>query len=425
MKIIVHGKQYDLEGFNHPGGTEILELCKNEPDSTALFESYHTFCNKEKINFLMEKYEIKDISCNEMFSFEPNGFYATLQSRVVEHFDNKFGRKITRGDVKASLNWLNTVFWLWYLFLFSQYQLLFGSNKAVFGLMSGVALIGLGFNVLHDASHYGVSSNAKVNQLLSSFHQGLQMWNQILWGYHHCIRHHQYTGNIDYDPDMRHLMPFIRKTCKTPKKSSTFSRSNFVFKLLTMTIIFPGSLFGQGLQYHLTWLRNGYLWKMKLPDNFSVSNQLGQYIISFLFFSTMFCFGGKYTLLHIIGTNLTYFIGLAPDHDLFPTHLEIDKFDNTKVMDWGETQVRGSANFCNSSRLFTKFMGGINVQIEHHLFPTMCNHYLHEISPIVKRTCDEFNIPYNHIDNPRDVFNNLCKTYFDVFDKDEEKEKDE
>ena len=242
MKIIIHGKQYNLEGFNHPGGNEILKLCENEPDSTALFESYHTFCDKNKINGMMKKYEILDSSCNEMFSLEPSGFYATLQSRVVAHFENKLGRKIRREDVKANFDWLNTVFWIWVLFLFSQYQLLFGTNwivRSVFSLTSGVLLTGLGFNVLHDASHYAVSKNPKINQLLSSLHQGLQMWNQILWAYHHCIRHHQYTGNIEYDPDMRHLMPFIRKTTKTPKKPSTFLRSNLIFKLLSITIIFP------------------------------------------------------------------------------------------------------------------------------------------------------------------------------------------
>jgi linoleoyl-CoA desaturase len=90
-------------------------------------------------------------------------------------------------------------------------------------------------------------------------------------------------------------------------------------------------------------------------------------------------------------------------------------------MDWGETQVRGSANFCNSYKLYTKFMGGINNQIEHHLFPSICNHYLPEIVPIVKQTCHEFNIPYNHIDNPKEVFDSLCKTYFDVYEQDNNK----
>jgi fatty acid desaturase len=417
MLLNIHGKQYDLTGFVHPGGNEILELSRNEPDCTALFESYHAFCDMEKITSIMKKYEVADSQTDQMFSFQTKGFYKTLQSRVIQHFENKFGRKITRSDVKANLSWLNTVFWIWCLFLFSQYQMLFGTHwlfRCLFGLTSGISLTGLGFNVLHDASHYGVSSNPKINQLLSSFHQGLQLWNQILWGYHHVIRHHQYTGNIEYDPDMRHTMPYLRKTNKIQSKPETFTRDNFVFKFLFLNVIFPGNLFGQGLQYHLTWAFRGHLWKMKLPTAFR--SQIGQYIISATFFANMFWFAGFYAWFHIIGTNLTYFIGLSPDHDLFPTHQEINKFGDMKTMDWGETQVRGSANFCNSYCIFTKFMGGINTQIEHHLFPSICNHYLIEIAPIVKQTCKEFNIPYNHIDSPAEVFNSLVATYYDVYD---------
>lgn len=425
MNISVHGKKYDLTDFVHPGGSEILLLCNNEPDSTALFESYHTFCDKDKISNIMRKYEIADSSGVRMFSFEPNGFYKTLQSRVVAHFEDKNGRKIKRGDVKANFDWLNTVFWIWCLFLYSQYQMLFGTNwllRSFFGLSSGIALTGLGFNVLHDASHYGLSSNAKINQRLSSFHQGLQIWNQILWAYHHCIRHHQYTGNIEYDPDMRHAMPYLRKSNKIDIKPQTFTRTNFVCKMLFMCIIFPGNLFGQGLQYHLTWVRTGRLWRMKLPEIFKLETQIGQYLISTLFFTMMFWFGGRYTLFHIIGTNLTYFIGLSPDHDLFPTHNEIDKFGDMTKIDWGEIQVRGSANFCNSYKYLTKFIGGINTQIEHHLFPSVCNHYLPELVPIVRQTCHEYGIPYNHIDNPVEVFRELCHTYYDVYDNDEKKE---
>jgi fatty acid desaturase len=422
MILNIHGKQYNLAGFEHPGGNEILELSRDEPDCTALFESYHAFSDMDKIKTIMKKYEVKDVTTVQMFKFEPDGFYNTLRGRVIQHFEHKNGHKLKRGDVKANFDWLNTTIWLWSVFLFSQYQMLFGEHwfvRSIFGLVSGISLTGLGFNVMHDASHYAVSSNYKVNQLLSSFHLGLQMWNQLLWGYHHVIRHHQYTGNIDYDPDMRHTMPFIRKTNKIKSKPNTFTRSNFVFKFLFLNVIFPGNLFGQGLLYHLIWVRKGYLWHMNLPSVFDMSTQAGQYLLSTLFFVNMFWFGGWYTAFHIIGTNLTYFVGLSPDHDLFPTHLEINKFGDMSKMDWGETQVRGSANFCNSYMMYTKSMGGINYQIEHHLFPSMCNHYLSEIAPIVHQTCKEFNIPYNHIAKPIDVFNKLMATYYDVYENDD------
>ena len=74
MIVNIKGKKYNLTGFQHPGGNEILELCFLEPDCTALFESYHAFCDMDKINSLMKKYEIVGSSYDQMFSFEPNGF---------------------------------------------------------------------------------------------------------------------------------------------------------------------------------------------------------------------------------------------------------------------------------------------------------------------------------------------------------------
>ncbi len=417
--IRIYGKQYDISELKHvhPGGSELLELCSGEPDSTALFESYHAFCNENKVNAMMKKYEVvNEKPSKQMFQFKTNGFYLTLKARVRKFFEAKFNKDMERGMVKWNLNWFITVVLVWILFLVCQYQMLFGEGhwftRSIFSLLSGISLTGLGYNVLHDASHYAVSKNPVVNQYLSQFHSALQCWNHILWAKHHCVRHHQYTGNVEYDPDMHHAMPFLRKSTQQSVKPLTFTLNLFWMKLLFVFIVFPGALFGQGLVYHLKWMRTNHLWKMTLPINFTITKQLGQLITSALFLIMMVVFGGRYAILHMIGGNLAFFIGSAPDHDLFPTHLEVQKFG--AEMDWGETQVRAAANFCSKSRLFTKFMGGINYQIEHHLFPSMSNHYLQKISPIVQQTCKEFNIPYNCIDDPIEVGKQLYKTYYSV-----------
>lgn len=57
-------------------------------------------------------------------------------------------------------------------------------------------------------------------------------------------------------------------------------------------------------------------------------------------------------------------------------------------------QVRHSGNFSTKNALVTQFMGGINFQIEHHLFPSMSHMHYKEIAPIVRDTCREFSIPY-------------------------------
>ena len=411
--MYIHGKLYNLEGFDHPGGLEILKLCDNEPDSSALFESYHAFCDMEKIKRIMKKYEIKETKPKKsLFRFDNNGFYSICQKRVKNYI---------KKNVKATTHWFITVFFSWALFIYCQYQLLFGLNiilKVVGSLLSGLSLVFLGYNILHDGSHYAISNYPIVNNYCSKLIQSLLLWNHTLWTYHHCIRHHQYTGMIEYDPDLINSNPFLRKSELIKPKPMEFSKKNINYKLLFLNILLPGTLFGQALLYHLAWVRKGYLWKMCLPKDFGKMDDIIQYILSGLFVFIELYYGGFfYFYLHIVGANIGYFIGSSPDHDMYDTHKQVSKNNNID-MDWGELQVRHSGNFFNKDtipqRSFTRFMGGINYQIEHHLFPTLSNHQLPEIAPIVKQTCKEFDIPYVCINSPGKVFREVCKTYEEV-----------
>ena len=243
---IIHKKIYNLAKFDHPGGNYILELCKNEPDCSALFESYHAFCDMEKIKKIMKKYEVGDTDIS-MFSFEKDGFYNICKQRVNDI--------LTYEESKANLSWFITILFSTFLFIFCQYVLLFwnhGLFKGIISLLSGISLVSLGYNVLHDGSHYSISKYYIVNQVCCEFIQALLFMNNTLWSYHHCIRHHQYTGNYIWDPDMRNSQPFLRKTLKLHQLPLEFSNNNFDLKYALFNIIFPGTALGQSISYHIT-----------------------------------------------------------------------------------------------------------------------------------------------------------------------------
>jgi cytochrome b involved in lipid metabolism len=82
-KISIHGKYYDLRKFKHPGGQEILELCKNEPDCSALFESYHVFSDMNKIKTIMKKYEVGSTDKPSLFSFKEMDFIIPLKKELI------------------------------------------------------------------------------------------------------------------------------------------------------------------------------------------------------------------------------------------------------------------------------------------------------------------------------------------------------
>lgn len=411
-KISIHRKYYDLRKFKHPGGQEILELCKNEPDCSALFVSYHAFSDMNKIKNIMKKYEVASTDKPSLFSFKENGFYNILKKRVNTYLDNQ--------SKKWSFNYLGTVLSSIGFFGLSQY-LTFTSDytiiKGLSSFTSGCSMVFLGYNVLHDASHYAISNYPLVNNTLSALIQSIVFWNHTMWGYHHVIRHHQYTGMIEFDHDLHNHKPFYRKIKLNYKYKYEVSPNFLTYKYVIFELFIPGIAFGQSLSY-LLWWKNKKLGssKMKLPDIFGKTQDYVQYSFSLFYILFYIAYAGlPYLYCYIVGLNLLYWIGSAPDHDMYDTHKQIEKHD--KLIDWGEMQVRHSGNFMESYPLFTRYMGGINYQIEHHLFPSLSNHKLKEIAPIVKKTCKEFNIPYHTVDSPIEVFNQVINTYKEVHSK--------
>jgi len=96
--------------------------------------------------------------------------------------------------------------------------------------------------------------------------------------------------------------------------------------------------------------------------------------------------------------GISYFLNVAPNHDTLSTLKNHPKIGTN--IDWGEHQLRTTGNHSISQslidRLITQLWGGMNYQIEHHLFPTLNHAHYHEVSSIVKKTCEEFGIPYNY-----------------------------
>ena len=74
----------------------------------------------------------------------------------------------------------------------------------------------------------------------------------------------------------------------------------------------------------------------------------------------------------------------------FPMPDENGKMDNS----WAIHQLHTTTNFANNSTFFSWYVGGLNFQVEHHLFPNVCHVHYKKISTIVKATTKEFGLPY-------------------------------
>ena len=105
---------------------------------------------------------------------------------------------------------------------------------------------------------------------------------------------------------------------------------------------------------------------------------------------------GFLTVHFVAGLTLALIFQLA--HVMEDTEYPLPK-DGSLTNQWAVHQLSTTLNFANGNRLLTWFIGGLNFQVEHHLFPNVSHVHYRKIAPIVKKTAQEFNLPYNSIDS--------------------------
>nr|MBA3664121.1 fatty acid desaturase [Bacteroidota bacterium] len=85
-----------------------------------------------------------------------------------------------------------------------------------------------------------------------------------------------------------------------------------------------------------------------------------------------------------------------PAHVAAETEFPLPSAEGNLENDWAVHQMRTTMNFATRDSLFTWMVGGLNHQVEHHLFPTICHVHYGKISEIVKKTAAEYNLPYHN-----------------------------
>jgi len=442
----IHGKAYDLRPFynSHPGGADILQLTAGLPDATPAFESYHAFADRDGILERIKAYRVPDhvlekdgdVIPKELYAFDEDGFYRTLTRRVRAHFtggsENDPENKSVTDHIKA--DWvqfakigfqvlLNLVFFsLAFLIRLPLMQAM------VCGFLSGFIQMGWGFTAMHDACHFALGKrNHWLNERMLQVWMGWSLWNSKTWMIHHVSRHHLYTGTEELDPDTHHSMPVIRKCVDTPyhevNKVFDFINNTFGFygtavSVFFLSVLAPGMYLGQAMEYlhyrEATSPEKETLWGMA-PFK-SIKGYDTPWWESAIFGSVLVVhlvrMNPLVTWSYTAGFALSYAMCILADHDLVESaltaHVDTDAFGlglQEKMPDWGEVQVRNTTNFINDYlNIFAQWFGGINYQIEHHLFPGMAHMKLVEISPIVQQTCEEFDVPYTTYPNISDAW---------------------
>ena len=390
----IHGKAYDLSSFveKHPGGAYILLLGKGR-DCTELFESVHALSGINGPRSMLKKYEVpnQDVK-EEMFSWDDDGFYNVLRERVYKRFKGR--------NYKATWFVIGKIYLLISLYLFCWIQAFLTGNY-LFAIASGIFTEMVGFCLMHDSSHNAVSKRPIVNYcglLWSSW----TLWNHWKWLQHHVYGHHSYTGIYGKDPDIHNAELAVRKHSKMKPKSITKHQHWYSWILY---VILPNQHLGQALLYQLIPRIYGTVFvtpNIKPKDSIQLHNNIIM-MLSIVFHVLIPLYFQSWKTVAILWflnytfMGISYFLNVAPNHD---THNTLKNHpEHNQVIDWGEQQVRCTGNHSIENtilqRTITNLWGGMNYQIEHHLFPSLNHAHYPEVSKIVQETCKEFDIPYN------------------------------
>jgi linoleoyl-CoA desaturase len=102
---------------------------------------------------------------------------------------------------------------------------------------------------------------------------------------------------------------------------------------------------------------------------------------------------GFFLMQAICGLFLTTIFQLA--HVMPTSKFPLPDHKGSIENSWAVHQLYTTTNFSPRSRFLSWFIGGLNYQIEHHLFPNICHIHYRKISSIVKKTAHEFGMPYH------------------------------
>jgi linoleoyl-CoA desaturase len=342
----------------------------------------------------------------------------------------------TREDVKANHEWYTLVIAALFTFFYGFYHGLFSSPQSLlqkfaiflpflsnplkiallrtfFITLASASWIGIGFNVMHDGSHYAITTDPNTNHYATKTYSALNGWNALLWFYHHVQNHHTYTGIEKKDPDQDLYHPLQISAYGNTHWNNTSLKKIQPYLFPFYFILFPGQNIGQGFLYLMASFQRK-LSHTQLPDANHTPEFYDTYDISFFFlallaYENVILLGNGYWLfLYFTQLNFFYMFNVIFDHDLFENTIE-NKYHGK---DWVKQQISHSGNFCNGNRIWTKWFGGINYQIEHHLFPNMSNIHYPTIAPLVQEYCQTNRIPYVHQPTFKEAIQSFVKTLY-------------
>ncbi|MCX6189551.1 MAG: acyl-CoA desaturase [Bacteroidetes bacterium] len=321
-------------------------------------------------------------------------FHSILKHRIEEYFQKKGISSHGNFQLFFKAALLVSLFVVLYIHLvFFTPHWYFALPEAI---ILGFVISFIGFNVMHDGSH-GSFSNYKWLNRIAAYTVNVLGASSFMWNIKHNIIHHTYTNidGLDDDINAGILLRFnkYQKYYKIHRFQHIYVW--FLYSLLYMFWVF----YTDYKKYFLRKIGIIPLKKLSILDHilfwgFKALNL-------FLFIALpIYTVGFTWWLLGFLIVNLlagfVLSIVFQLAHTVSLTSFPNPTTTNGKMEDeWAINQIKTTADFAPNSKLISWCVGGLNFQVEHHLFPKISHVHYPAISKIISATCKEFAIPYS------------------------------
>ncbi|MHB1277052.1 MAG: fatty acid desaturase family protein [Bacteroidia bacterium] len=336
--------------------------------------------------------------------FAPAGkdqFHDTVIARVKAYFSEK-----NISQYANTAMWVKTLIML--LLYFVPYFFMvagFGAGRPwlffSFWFIMSWGMSGIGTAVMHDAQHGAYSPEKWVNKYIGKILDLIGGYS-LTWKIQHNQLHHTYTNiyGLDEDIDSIKLLRFSPIQALQSYHRYQYLYVWFFYMLMTlfwMTVKDYRQIISYRDQNLLAKYNVSFkqaVWRITLykifyygyivvlpilfsgmPWYYVIAGFLMMHFISGLFLSCVF------QPAHVVETSAF----AAPHHTEGKGAMENS---------WAIHEVENTTDFAPDNHFLTWYIGGLNYQIEHHLFTGICHVHYPKLAPIVKDVAHEFGIPY-------------------------------
>jgi linoleoyl-CoA desaturase len=330
------------------------------------------------------------------------GFHAELKRRVHEYF-RQTGLSIHGG---GRMYLKTAIILLW--FAASYALLVFGATTWWQGVLLALSLVlamgGTGFAIQHDANHGAYSTKGAINRLMG---MTLDMVgaSSYVWHWKHNVLHHTYPNVVGADQDIN-IAPFARLSPEQPRHRHHRVQQFYMWGLYGFL------LYKWHLLDDFQNVAQGRIARNRIPRPRGwrfvemMAGKLAFFgwalVVPMLFhpwWVVLLFYAGISFLLGLI-LAVVFQLAHCIEEASFP---QVPPGSDRVADGWAAHQVHTTVDFARRNRLLTWYLGGLNFQVEHHLFPKVCHVHYPGISAIVEEVCGEYGVRYAAHDRMREA----------------------